>query len=231
MTQANPVRKMPMVEVPGGTIMLRDDRLRRQWQVEVQAFRLAAYPVTQQEYAAVTGAFPAARVAPECPVESVTWIDAIRFCNRLSVVHGLAPAYQIDADAHDAEYTGSDGYRLPTEAEWEYACRAGTSTSRYGMLDEIAWYAGNSSGQHHPVGEKASNAWGLHDMLGNVWEWCFDRYDPQVYGAYRIFRGGGWADAERGCLATNRRRSHPAFLIDDLGFRVARSGTGCSQES
>lgn len=125
--------------------------------------------------------------------------------------------------------TGADlvhdsiGYRLPSEAEWEYACRAGTDGPRYGDIDSIAWYRENSGGYIHPVGQKQPNAWGLYDMLGNVWEWCSDQYDPVVYGSYRIFRGGGWADAERGCLATNRRRSHPTFQIDDLGFRLAQS--------
>lgn len=94
---------------------------------------------------------------------------------------------------------------------------------RYDETDEISWYAENSGGRPHEVGRKAPNAWGLHDMLGNVWEWCFDQYDPKVYGSYRVVRGGGCADTERGCLATNRRRSHPTFAIDDLGFRVARS--------
>lgn len=117
-----------------------------------------------------------------------------------------------------------NGYRLPLEGEWEYACKAGTSGARYGELEEIAWYKGNSQGGTHEVGTKSPNAWGLYDMLGNVWEWCSDIYDEEVYGSYRIFRGGGWCDQERGCLATNRRRSHPvSFKIDDLGFRLARS--------
>lgn len=204
--------------------MLRDDRIKRRWFVEVQAFQIGQYPVTQRAYAAVTGLWPAARIEAECPVESVSWMEAVRFCNLLSIAQGVQPAYEIYSDALDAtRIVGSNGYRLPTEAEWEYACRAGTSAPRYGALDDIAWYLGNSEERHHPVGEKAPNDWGLHDMLGNVWEWCFDRYDPEVYGSYRIFRGGGWADPERGCLATNRRRSHPTFAIEDLGFRVARS--------
>ena len=101
--------------------------------------------------------------------------------------------------------------------------RAGTNGPRYDKLGDIAWYRENSGGHTHEVGQKQANDWGLFDTLGNVWEWCADLYDPEVYGSYRVFRGGGWADAERGCLATNRRRSHPTFAIDDLGFRVARS--------
>jgi len=115
------------------------------------------------------------------------------------------------------------GFRLPTEAEWEYACKAGTTGYRYAEIDRIAWYHGNSDDEIHPVGLKEPNAWGLYDMLGNVWEWCWDVYDVEKYGSYRIFRGGGWAEEERGCGATSRRRAHPTFLIDDLGFRVVRS--------
>jgi formylglycine-generating enzyme required for sulfatase activity len=218
-----PLPDVRMVHIPAGAITLRDDRLKRSWHVEIPAFQMAIQPVTQRLYAAMTGAWPAARIEAECPIEGVSWMDAVRFCNQLSVTQGLEPAYAIDVESLDATYTGSNGYRLPTEGEWEYACRATTSGPRYGALDDIAWYAGNSGGRHHPVGLRAPNAWGLHDMLGNVWEWCFDQYDVEVYGPYRIFRGGGWADDERGCFATNRRRSHPTFSIDDLGFRIARS--------
>jgi formylglycine-generating enzyme required for sulfatase activity len=137
---------------------------------------------------------------------------------------GLHDRYEIHEDESGASLIPeSNGYRLPTEAEWEYACRAGTNGPRYGELDAIAWYSENSLGHMHDVGQKQPNAWGLCDTLGNVWEWCADQYDPKVYGSYRVFRGGGWADSERGCFATNRRRSHPTFAIDDLGFRVARS--------
>ncbi len=95
---------------------------------------------------------------------------------------------------------------------------------RYGDLNEIAWYKGNSEGSTHPVGQKQANLYGLYDLLGNVWEWCHDIYDEEVYGSYRIFRGGGWSDEARSVMATNRRRSHPEkFKIDDLGFRIACS--------
>ncbi len=121
----------------------------------------------------------------------------------------------------------ADGYRLPTEAEWEYACRAGTGGPRYGTLDDIAWYRGNSGERPHEPGGRLPNPWGLYDMLGNVWEWCWDLYDPEVYGTYRVLRGGGWFDDEHwSCRASVRRRSHPTFRVDDVGFRVARSVTG-----
>ena len=117
----------------------------------------------------------------------------------------------------------ADGYRLPTEAEWEYACRAGTTGPQYGPLDEIAWYRGNSDERIHDVGGRTPNPWGFHDMLGNVWDWCWDVYDAEVYGSYRVLRGGGWFDEHWSCRASARRRSHPTFQVDDVGFRVARS--------
>jgi formylglycine-generating enzyme required for sulfatase activity len=158
-----------------------------------------------------------------CPVEGVSWWDAVRYCNARSVADGLSAAYRVDGEAvaWDEE---ADGYRLPTEAEWEYACRAGSDGPRYGPLEEIAWYRANSGGSSHEVGGKRPNAWGFHDMLGNVWDWCWDVYDPEVYGTYRVLRGGGWFDEHWSCRAGVRRRSHPTFRVDDVGFRVARSG-------
>jgi formylglycine-generating enzyme required for sulfatase activity len=158
------------------------------------------------------------------PVESVSWFDAIGFCNELSTLQGLDPCYQINSEDESVHWDqDANGYRLLTDAEWEYACRAGVSDVRYGELDSIAWFQDNSGDHTHTVGQKLPNKFGLNDMLGNVWEWCWDVYDPKVYGSYRVFRGGGWADEDRGVLASNRRRSHPTYAIDDLGFRIARS--------
>jgi formylglycine-generating enzyme required for sulfatase activity len=213
-----------MVIVPPGRVNLSDRRTRNSWQIEVALFQMSAFPVTQSWYARVTGEWPSTAQGDRLPVEGVSWWDAAQFCNALSEGEGLTPPYHLDADAETAEWdTSADGYRLPTEAEWEHACRAGTTGPRYGPLDEVAWYQGNSGGRIHPVGGKQPNAWGLYDTLGNVWNWCWDVYDADVYGTYRVLRGGGWADEHWSCRASVRRRSHPTFRIDDVGFRIARS--------
>jgi formylglycine-generating enzyme required for sulfatase activity len=202
-------------------VLLADRRTRRRWQVDLEHYRLAAVPVTRAEYAEVLG-----RPAPSdglLPVESVSWFEAVRFCNAVSVSSGLSAPYRIDGETV-AWDEAADGYRLPTEAEWEHACRAGTTTPQYGPLDEIAWYRDNSGGRVHEVGAKRPNSFGLHDMLGNVWDWCWDLYDPAFYGSYRVLRGGGWFDEHWSCRASVRRRSHPTFQVDDVGFRLARSG-------
>ncbi|UJW36777.1 formylglycine-generating enzyme family protein [Saccharothrix sp. AJ9571] len=215
-----------MIAIPPGRVTLADRRTQRSWPVALEAYRISAVPVTQELYAAVTGKRPSAATGDQLPVESVSWLDAVGFCNALSEREGLTPVYRLEADAEDVEWdTTADGYRLPTEAEWEHACRAGSTEARYGPIDQIAWYRGNSEERVHEVGGKRPNAWGLHDTLGNVWEWCWDVYDAEVYGTYRVLRGGGWFDEHWSCRASVRRRSHPTFTVDDVGFRLARSPT------
>ncbi|MGW8884772.1 formylglycine-generating enzyme family protein [Streptomyces sp. NPDC055749] len=214
-----------MVAVPPGRVTLSDRRTRRSWPVELAPYLLAAFPVTQGRYAEVTGLRPGTAKGDRVPVEGVSWLDAVEFCNALSRQEGYAPAYAVEPGRPEAvEWDpAADGYRLPTEAEWEHACRAGTDGARYGQLDAIAWHRANSAERIHEVGGKEPNSWGLYDMLGNVWEWCWDVYDAEVYGSYRVLRGGGWFDEPWSCRASVRRRSHPTFRIDDVGFRVARS--------
>ena len=216
-----------MVEIPSGKIELRDDRTKQNWSVEINPFLLGKFPVTQELYLMITNEAPSIIKGNKLPVETITWKDAVMFCNRLSEKMGLNSCYKIQEDNETITFdTTEDGFRLPTEAEWEYACKAGETGIRYGKLKNIAWYKDNSSMTSHIVGQKEPNSWGLYDMLGNVWEWCSDIYDETVYGSYRIFRGGGWADEERSVMATTRRRSHPLkFKIDDLGFRIARNQT------
>ena len=211
-----------LIKIPSGDLQMRDDRKGKIWTAELAPFYLSKYQVTQELYSLVTSNNPSSFQNSNKPVESVSWLDCIKFCNQLSIMSGLKCSYEIKEDTAVLNKS-TDGYRLPTEAEWEYACKAGSKKPRYGELLEIAWFGENSNGSTHEVGLKKPNDWGLYDMLGNVWEWCEDLYDPEVYGTYRVFRGGGWNDPERGCLATNRRRSMPTYQIDDLGFRFARS--------
>jgi len=214
-----------LIEIPKGEIQMRDDRLKKTWTVAIQPFLLSKHLVTQEMYNTIMGTNPSMFKGNNKPVESISWKEAIEFCNQLSKQQGLECCYLTSLENEDIQFNpNTNGYRLPTEAEWEFACKANTTGIRYGNLDDIAWYKENSNGETQSIGEKMPNSWGLYDMLGNVWEWCSDIYDETVYGSYRIIRGGGWSDEPRGCMATNRRRSHPiAFKIDDLGFRIARN--------
>jgi len=191
-----------MIGIPAGDILMRDEGARTTWPVEVEAFALAPYPVTRELYCAVRDAAPTSAAGPLTPMTEVSWREAAQFCNQLSQATGLEACYSMgdDPDALDVvRDRGADGYRLPSEAEWEYACRAESSDVRYGELDEIAWHRGNSGGGVHDVATKAPNAWGLHDMIGNVWEWCWDLYDPRVYN-------GTWATSFGKLNITSRRQ-------------------------
>jgi len=215
-----------MIEIPAGEAALRDESTKAAWTVEVTPFLLAPVPVTRELYRAFHAGSPESQDSPGLPATEVSWLDAVRFCNLLSRASGLTSCYVLTDDPNAQDVVcdwHANGYRLPSEAEWEHACRAGTPGPHYGPLDGIAWYRTNSHGTVHEVATRIPNPWGLHDMLGNVWEWCWDVCDPDVYGPYRVFRGGGAHDPSWSCRAGTRRKSHPTFRIDDLGFRLARS--------
>jgi formylglycine-generating enzyme required for sulfatase activity len=162
----------------------------------------------QQQYREIMGNNPSCFVGDIRPVEQVTWYDAVEFCNRLSEKNGLKPYYKIEKGVFSTNVTilGGDGFRLPSEAEWEYACRGGTTTAYYwgNKIDgAYCWYTGNSSERTYIIGMKKPNAFGLYDITGNVYEWCWDWYDKSYYknspfkdpqgpdkGRYRVRRGG-----------------------------------------
>jgi formylglycine-generating enzyme required for sulfatase activity len=177
--------------------------------------------------------------ANDLPLVNVSWLDAARLCNRFSEADGLRPCYRFaHGDAVTWDRT-ADGYRLLTEAEWEYACRAGTrSRWSFGdgeaVLGEHAWCDKNAGGKPHPVGEKRPNPWGLHDMHGLVWEWCWDWYGPYSSeaqtdpsgpseGDYRVLRGGSFRDRAGDTRSANRFGDVPEVRNDNFGFRCARA--------
>ncbi|HNX97304.1 MAG TPA: formylglycine-generating enzyme family protein [Candidatus Aminicenantes bacterium] len=212
-----------MVEVPGGEFLMGSKSGERNekpvFPVRIKPFLLAKHEVTQGLWKAVMGGNPSfAQLGDDYPVEWVNWDDCQEFIQKLNEKTGLR-------------------FRLPSEAEWEYACRAGTSGSRYGDLDDIAWYKKNSEDKTHPVGQKLPNAFGLYDMLGNVWEWCQDWYGPYpeaaqenyagaATGTMRIHRGGSWRDAAGDVRATNRYEDWGGDRMETLGFRLAADVAG-----
>jgi formylglycine-generating enzyme required for sulfatase activity len=214
--------------------------------VWIDSFQMDRHEVTQAQYEKLgkVEAFPNPShfQGADLPVEQVTWPQAARFCNARSRREGLQPCYNEDTGACDFE---ANGYRLPTEAEWECACRAGTS-SGYSFGDEarqlgdFAWFADNAGKKTHPVGRKKPNPWGLFDMHGNVAEWCQDVYDPNYYksspekaprgpeeGNEYVLRGGSWkspADALRSTyrIGESAGFSDACLARDAIGFRCVR---------
>ena len=210
--------EIKMVSVPGGTFIMgspaseaeRDQDEGPQRDVTVQSFYMSQYEVTQAQYKAVMGTSPSSFNADDLPVDSITWDNAVEFCKKLSAG------------------TGRD-YRLPTEAQWEFAARAGTTGPWAGDLDAIAWYRGNSESRTHPVGQKRPNGFGLYDMNGNVWEWCESKYKPYPYNGddgredlqsndVRVMRGGSWENTAASCRSAYRRRVIPD--VRSIGFRI-----------
>lgn len=199
-----------------------------------RSFLVDKFPVTQSLYYAVTNVNPSRYLGEDRPVDSVSWIDAARFCNALSEVLGLPAVYDLNAKGAVIN-PHSGGYRLPSEAEWEYACSGGLRDEIYGPLDSVAWYNSNAEGQTHPVGQKLPNAFGMYDMLGNVWEWCEDWYEKRhpnerlidyrgpAGGAERVIRGGSWSDLPSNITTAARYRKNPTAREGTLGFRVVRS--------
>lgn len=249
-----PVEQGDFIQIGGGTFMMgspADERWREhdevQHQVTIGAYLIAKHEVSQAEYRSVTGTNPSYFQEDSRPVEMVSWYDAIHFCNALSQAEGLEPAYEING----SEITwnrDADGFRLPTEAEWEYACRAGTTTpfntGRNITVEQSNWYSsypyieGEGGGAYRrqtvDVNEFESNPWGLYNMHGNVSEWCWDYYDaydstPQTdpagpeAGKNRVARGGGWYDYAKHVRSAYRSAAPADYVDYKRGFRLARN--------
>jgi formylglycine-generating enzyme required for sulfatase activity len=226
--------QLKMVQIPAGSFLMGNDEYTPIHRVHItNPLLMSAVPVTNKLFSQVMGENPSHFKGDNRPVEQVSWFDAVEFCNRLSHKLGLKEVYTIDGEKVKSDWD-TNGFRLPTEAEWEYACRAGTSGQRYGEIDKIAWYENNSNNSTQDVGEKEPNAWGLYDMLGNVWEWCWDWYGeyPErdrenwrgpVDGSNRVIRGGSWDISHWLCRVTYRNWSLPVNRIIALGFRLVRA--------
>ena len=230
-----------MVQVPGGSFMMGSENGEEDekpvHQVTVSGFLMDRYEVTLKSYESLMGKNPSKFVDPQKPVERTSWVSAITYCNMRSAKEGLKPCY--DLKTGECEFS-ANGYRLPTEAEWEYACRAGSQNDS----DDVnvkGWFKTNSNQMTHAVGQKQANAWGLFDMHGNVAEWCNDRYGEKEYAAkvennphgpakgdQRVLRGGCWKDAADACRSSARGSESPGladacFGSERYGFRCVRN--------
>lgn len=228
----------------------RREKDERQHSVTINTFYMGVHEVTQKEYRELMGNESSQFKGDDLPVENVSWYDAVAYCNARSAKESLMPAYIVTGtgDARTVVWNReANGYRLPTEAEWEYACRAGTTTPFFTggnvTVEQANYYGtypydGYPSGQYRsrtvPVGSFAPNQWGLYDMHGNVWEWCWDWYGPYADGAvtdptgaasgtYRVNRGGGWNDFGRHLRSAYRAAYPPVNKTFNLGFRLARN--------
>jgi formylglycine-generating enzyme required for sulfatase activity len=241
-----------MVAIPGGWFEMggnADEPDQQRHKVFVSPLVIDKYPVTQQEYEKRMGSNPSHWKEPENPVEQIRWRDAAAYCNARSRAEGLQLAYDPKTWQCDFE---SDGYRLPTEAEYEYALRAGTTTDFFfgdspADLPRHAWFKANSTRGPHPVGKKPANPWGLFDMVGNIWEWCNDDYQEDYYkespdhdprgparGEGRVVRGGYWNSKPDELRSAYRNYIPPAYadicfakdINGQVGFRCVRRNVG-----
>ena len=203
--------------------------------VVLSDYYIGKYLVTQKLWVDVMGKNPSSFKGYDLPIENVSWFDCISFCNALSRRDGWEECYRINGTSVTL-LSGKHGYRLPTEAEWEFAARGGKKSIGFeyagsNTLDEVAWYDGNSGSKTHPVGQKKANELGLFDMSGNVWEWCWDWKDSYpsssqtnplgpASGAYRVYRGGSWSYCANHCRVAFRCSSSPSFSNGLLGFRL-----------
>lgn len=212
-------------------------------EVAVSSFYIDKYLVTQEKYDEVMGGNPSRWKGDKNPVEQVRWSDAVKYCNARSLKEGLRPCYDLNTWQCNFE---ANGYRLPTEAEWEYACRAGSKTAYFfgndsSKISDYAWVDSNSGGKPHPVGQKKPNPWGLYDICGNVWEWCNDFYQVDYYhqspekdprgpkeGETKVVRGGAWKFSADSCRSGYRYNEDPGysdvcFGYDIYGFRCVKN--------
>lgn len=215
-------------------------------EVAVASFLMDKHLVTQKQFQKVMGSNPSRWKSDKNPVEQVRWSDAVRFCNKRSELEGLQPCYDLQTWKCNFD---ANGYRLPTEAEWEYACRAGTTTPYFfgdspAKLGDYAWFEKNSGGHPRPVGQKQPNPWGLFDMAGNLWEWCNDFYKVDYYqespqqdprgpneGPNKVVRGGAWRFSADNCRSGYRYNESPGYAdvcfgYDIYGFRCVRKPAG-----
>jgi len=237
--------EVEMVFVQGGTFIMGSpeseegrDSNENQHEVALSSFYIGKFDVTQDLYQRVMGKNPSSWGGDKNrPIDAVSWYDAISFCNKLSERDKLKKVYSIRGTNVQIDWS-ANGYRLPTEAEWEYAARGGQEgESKYlefaGSNDpeQVAWYNNNSGGSVHPVGQKVPNALGLYDMSGNIAQWCWDSYEPYATskqidpqgpptGGYHICRGGGWSSDMQGVRVAKRDRYSPSARNSLIGFRI-----------